>query len=78
MMRKGAFSSMVMVELAWLGKKLVSKGKWRASDCSIGVLWLLWLVTAAMAADKNSEVFISNCDYIYGKISRVPICRLTS
>ncbi|KAK0242260.1 hypothetical protein EDD85DRAFT_810606 [Armillaria nabsnona] len=45
--RKGAFTSMVVVELSWLG-----------------VLWVLWLASAALTADTNANTFVSGCGYI--------------
>ncbi|KAF9028333.1 hypothetical protein BDZ89DRAFT_1133654 [Hymenopellis radicata] len=52
MLRKGAFTSMVMVEMGWLG-----------------ILWVLWLTSAGLAANANNLTFISNCDYRFPELS---------
>ncbi|SJL01476.1 uncharacterized protein ARMOST_04798 [Armillaria ostoyae] len=51
--RKGAFTSMVVVELSWLG-----------------VLWVLWLTSAALTADANVNTFVSGCGYINDVINQ--------
>ncbi|KAK0467847.1 uncharacterized protein EV420DRAFT_1501589 [Desarmillaria tabescens] len=51
--RKGAFTSMVVVELSWLG-----------------VLWVLWLTSAALTADANTKTFVSGCGYINTEIDQ--------
>ncbi|KAG7445983.1 uncharacterized protein BT62DRAFT_146144 [Guyanagaster necrorhizus] len=51
--RKGAFTSMVVVELSWLG-----------------VLWILWLTSAALTADANSNTFVAGCGYINPEIDQ--------
>ncbi|KAK0490533.1 hypothetical protein IW261DRAFT_1546945 [Armillaria novae-zelandiae] len=53
MTRKGAFTSMVVVELSWLG-----------------VLWVLWLTSAALAADATSNTFVSGCGYVNDLINQ--------
>ncbi|RDX47605.1 hypothetical protein OH76DRAFT_721542 [Lentinus brumalis] len=50
LLRKGAFTSLVVVELSWLG-----------------ILWVLWLATAALTVDSTSAVF-STCDFILNQL----------
>ena len=63
MVRKGAFTSMVLVELIWLGMLNIALGDFAGliNRCS-GILWVLWLAQAGLSASADA-IFVVGCPY---------------
>lgn len=54
---------MIVVELAWLGECKMSTRDFLVIKFIKGVLWILWLSSAATASQADSLVFGAGCNY---------------
>lgn len=77
-MRRGAFTSMILVELIWLCKTFISCSTWLVTFCRAVVLWVLWVATAGEAVDASNLLFPTGCVFPFGKvISLIAAVKLT-
>lgn len=60
--RKGAFTSMIAVEIGWLGRSLFVSQEILPDIFLIGFLWIMWLASAATTANTIGGTL--TCDYV--------------
>lgn len=70
--RKGAVTSMIIVELAWLSESSRISSMYLFLQCDwVGFLWILWLSSAGTATGATILSFAFGCNYRNSRCSYI-------